>query len=109
MTSPSATSDRGPAKYVLSRDGAHRVGFITGSSDTYCAGCDRLRATSDGVLRPCLATNDGVDASDALGPDAPPGAVRERLRAAWAMKPDARWKGCTEVTAREVSMRGTGG
>lgn len=106
---PLRDDDRGPAKYVRSRDGAHRVGFITGSSDTYCAGCDRLRATSDGMLRPCLATNDGVDAADALGPDAPPGAVRERLRAAWAMKPDARWKGCTEVTAREVSMRGTGG
>jgi cyclic pyranopterin phosphate synthase len=106
---PQRDEDRGPAKYARSRDGRHRVGFITGSSDTYCAGCDRLRATSDGVLRPCLATNDGVDASDALGPDAPTGAVRERLREAWAMKPDAQWKGCTEVTAREVSMRGTGG
>jgi cyclic pyranopterin phosphate synthase len=106
---PQRDEDRGPAKYAHARDGAHRVGFITGSSDTYCAGCDRLRATSDGVLRPCLATNDGVDASDVLCPDAPPGAVRERLHAAWALKPDARWKGCTEVTAREVSMRGTGG
>lgn len=101
--------DRGPARYVRSRDGARRVGFISGSSDTYCAGCDRLRATSDGVLRPCLATNDGVDAADALRPDAAPDAVAARLREAWAMKPDASWKGCTEVTARAVSMRGTGG
>ena len=85
------------------------MGFISGSSDTYCAGCDRLRATSDGVLRPCLATNDGVDASDALTPGAREDAVRERLQEVWAMKPDARWKGCTEVTARSVSMRGTGG
>lgn len=106
---PRRESDRGPAHYITARDGRHRVGFISGSSDTYCAGCDRLRATSDGVLRPCLATNDGVDARDALGADAPAGAVRERLREAWAMKPDARWKGCTEVTARSVSMRGTGG
>lgn len=104
-----ADHDRGPARYVESRDGRHRVGFISGSSDTYCAGCDRLRATSDGVLRPCLATNDGVDASDVLHADAASDGVRSRLHEAWAMKPDARWKGCTEVTARAVSMRGTGG
>jgi cyclic pyranopterin phosphate synthase len=102
--------DRGPSKYVMARDGsAHRVGFITGSTDTYCGGCDRLRATSDGVLRPCLSTNDGVDVSDVLRGDDAPEAVAEGLRAAWAMKPDAQWKGCTEETARSVNMRATGG
>jgi cyclic pyranopterin phosphate synthase len=102
--------DRGPSKYVPARDGsARRVGFITGSSDTYCEGCDRLRVTSDGVLRPCLATNDGVDVADDLrqGADAP--RIAERLRQAWTMKPDGRWKGCTEETARTVNMRATGG
>jgi cyclic pyranopterin phosphate synthase len=103
-------ADRGPSKYLAARDGSgRRVGFITGSSDTYCAGCDRLRATSDGVLRPCLATNDGVDVSDALHDGADADAVAERLRDAWAMKPDGQWKGCTEDTARAVNMRATGG
>lgn len=104
------TPDRGPAKYVFAADGSGRcVGFITGSSDTYCEGCDRLRATSDGVLRPCLATNDGVDVSDDLRAGAAPDVLARRLHDAWAMKPDARWKGCTEHTAQRVSMRATGG
>jgi cyclic pyranopterin phosphate synthase len=61
------------------------------------------------VLRPCLATNDGVDVSDALREGADAGAVAESLREAWAMKPDGQWKGCTEETARSVNMRATGG
>jgi cyclic pyranopterin phosphate synthase len=105
--------DRGPAKYVRSRDGAHRIGFITGTTDTFCGDCDRLRATSDGVLRPCLSRNDGVPVADVLDPAATPeardAAVAERLVAAWSMKPDGNWKGCTEETAADVSMRATGG
>lgn len=105
-----ADPDRGPAKYTAARDGSgRRVGFITGSTDTYCAGCDRLRATSDGVLRPCLSTNEGVGVADALREGAGPEVLIARLQAAWAMKPDGQWQGCTEETAREVSMRATGG
>jgi GTP 3',8-cyclase len=102
--------DRGPAKYVRARhDSRLRVGFITGTTDTYCAGCDRLRVASDGVLRPCLAKNDGVSAaSEARAHD--PAAVAEALREAWMLKPDGeRFKGCTEESAAKVSIRSIGG
>lgn len=109
-THGAADPDRGPAKYVAARDGSgRRVGFITGTTDTYCDGCDRLRATSDGVLRPCLSTNDGVSVVEDLREGAGAEVVGERLREAWALKPDGSWKGCTEETARTVSMRATGG
>jgi cyclic pyranopterin phosphate synthase len=101
---------RGPAKYVRAqRDPALRVGFITGSTDTYCDACDRLRVTADGTLRPCLATTDGVAArSEAERGDLD--ALARAVDEAWAMKPDGRtWKGCTEATAADVSMRATGG
>lgn len=102
--------DRGPAKYVRAlRDPRLRVGFITGTSDTFCAACDRLRVTADGTLRPCLATNDGVSgrAAAEAGESSAVGAI---LRQAWEKKPDGdAWKGCTEETAREVSIRATGG
>ncbi|RYE79269.1 MAG: hypothetical protein EOO74_03975, partial [Myxococcales bacterium] len=57
----SATAVATPAASPA-RAGGGRVGFISGTSDTYCGDCDRLRVASDGVLRPCLATNDGVEA-----------------------------------------------
>ena len=104
--------DRGPARYVRARSeaGSHRkVGFITGSSDTFCDACDRLRATSDGALRPCLATNDSVDVSAAIR-QGDLTAIGRGLDAAWEQKPDgAVWKGCTEASAAEVDMRATGG
>ena len=106
----SRPNDRGPARYARARDGSGReVGFITGTSDTFCDGCDRLRATSDGALRPCLATNDRVDATSAIHAGDVEG-IAHALDEAWAMKPDGdTWKGCTEATAARVSMRGTGG
>jgi cyclic pyranopterin phosphate synthase len=103
-------ANRGPAKYVRSRlDPRRRVGFITGTTDTYCSACDRLRVASDGTLRPCLATNDGV----ATLPLAEAGDIEGIVRAideAWSLKPDGRaWKGCTEPSAASVSIRAIGG
>ncbi len=102
--------DRGPAKYVhLRADSRRRVGFITGTTDTYCGSCDRLRVASDGMIRPCLATSDGVAAMPhAVAGDV--GGVVDAIAQAWSLKPDGEtWKGCTEPTAAEVSMRAIGG
>lgn len=107
---PTTEPDRGPARYLRARrDPSLRVGFISGTSDTYCATCDRLRVSSSGVLRPCLATDEGVDASDAAEQgDAE--RVPDLLAEAWAKKPDGRsFKGCTEPSAARVSMRAIGG
>jgi cyclic pyranopterin phosphate synthase len=102
--------DRGPARYVgaLGAYAGKRIGFITGSSDTFCEGCDRLRVTSIGGLRPCLATSDEVSLRPAL--DGGLLTVGDALADAWAMKPDgSAWRGCTEESAATVNMRATGG
>ena len=102
--------DRGPARYVRSRtDPRKRIGFITGTTDTYCAGCDRLRVAADGTLRPCLAKNDGVSAADdAARGDA--AGVTARLVEAWRAKPDGdTFRGCSEPSAAGVSIRKIGG
>jgi cyclic pyranopterin phosphate synthase len=102
--------DRGPARYVTARhDPRLRVGFISGTSDTFCAGCDRLRVAADGFVRPCLSKNDGTSARLAAeAGDA--GAIAAAVGRAWELKPDGlSWKGCTEETARLVSMRAVGG
>jgi cyclic pyranopterin phosphate synthase len=102
--------DRGPAKYLVSRhDPSLRVGFITGTTDTFCDSCDRLRVSASGKLRPCLATDVGVAAAD-IARTGTPADVARTVAQAWALKPDGRaWKGCTEETAKDVSMRAIGG
>lgn len=102
--------DRGPARYVVARrDPTLRVGFITGTTDTFCEDCDRLRVAADGFVRACLARDEGeaaaapARAGDARG-------VASTIAAAWSQKPDGVvWKGCTEDSARAVSMRAVGG
>jgi GTP 3',8-cyclase len=103
-------TDRGPARYVASKtDRTKKVGFITGTSDTYCKGCDRLRVASDGMLRPCLATNDGLSAAQ-IARAGNVDDVANAIARAWTMKPDGDiFKGCTEKSASEVSIRGIGG
>ena len=102
--------DRGPARYVGASDGSGRaIGFITGSSESFCDGCDRLRVTSAGELRACLATCDAVDVRGAIEAS-DEGAILEGLESAWARKPDGLvWRGCAEASAATVSMRATGG
>jgi cyclic pyranopterin phosphate synthase len=107
---PERERDRGPARYVAGReDRALRVGFISGTSDTYCKGCDRLRVASDGTLRPCLATEDGLSA-EALARAGDAEGVARAVGEAWKMKPDGEvFRGCTEESASRVSIRAIGG
>jgi len=107
---PVHEADRGPARYLFARhDPAKKVGFITGTSDTYCKGCDRLRVAADGTLRPCLATNDGLSAAHVAREGDTRGVARA-VAEVWERKPDGEvWKGCTEPDAADVSMRGIGG
>jgi cyclic pyranopterin phosphate synthase len=102
--------ERGPAKYVTSRnDPGLRVGFITGTTDTYCDGCDRLRISAAGVVRPCLASDAGVALEStelAVAPDV----LSDVVERAWALKPDGkRFGGCTDPGAARLSMRAIGG
>jgi len=49
----------GPARYYQVKDKHNQgllVGFITPRSCPFCGQCNRLRLTSDGKLRPCLAS-----------------------------------------------------
>jgi cyclic pyranopterin phosphate synthase len=51
----------GPARYYR-LPGAHgTVGFITPLSEHFCYGCNRLRLTADGHLRPCLLSDYEID------------------------------------------------
>jgi cyclic pyranopterin phosphate synthase len=105
-----ADPHRGPAKYVSSRhDQRLRVGFITGTTDTYCDTCDRMRVGADGFLRPCLAKGDGVSAAFAAR-TGNVSSVAHTVHEAWSLKPDGQtFKGCTEKSAADLSIRAIGG
>ena len=44
----------GPARLVTFPGFAGRVGFISAVSQPFCEGCNRIRITPEGVVKPCL-------------------------------------------------------
>lgn len=51
----------GPASYLAFGGFKGKVGFISPLSHAFCERCNRLRLTSDGKLRLCLASGDNLD------------------------------------------------
>ncbi len=51
----------GPAKVFTFPGAKGRIGFIGAMSEPFCRGCNRLRLTPEGKLRPCLFSDREID------------------------------------------------
>jgi cyclic pyranopterin phosphate synthase len=71
----------GPAKtFRLARaDAIGRIGFISAMSAPFCATCNRLRLTADGVLRSCLFDGGELDVRPILRDGSRTAASRQQL------------------------------
>ncbi len=97
---PRRTKEAGPARYLPAADGSgRRVGFIGAKSEAFCQGCNRMRISAQGDLRPCLADRRAVNLRDPLRA----GASDRELRwlAHWALGGKAEGHRFTDPTARE--------
>jgi cyclic pyranopterin phosphate synthase len=56
----------GPARYFRFKGAQGTVGVISPLSHMFCADCNRLRLTADGQVRPCLFSDDELDARRVL-------------------------------------------
>jgi len=56
----------GPARYLRFEGGQGTIGVISPLSHHFCSECNRLRLTSDGMLRPCLFSDKEIDVRTAL-------------------------------------------
>lgn len=56
----------GPASYYSAPKFSGSVGLIEAVSHSFCSGCNRIRLTCDGQLKPCLCYKDSLDLAPAL-------------------------------------------
>jgi cyclic pyranopterin phosphate synthase len=56
----------GPAFYIKIEGIKGRVGFIGAVSRRFCENCNRIRLTSDGVVKSCLCYEGGLSVKDAV-------------------------------------------
>src|SRR5919199_540532 len=76
-----------PSRPFRLKNGKGTIGFISSVSAPFCAGCDRVRLTSDGKLRLCLLRDDEVDLLTPLRAGASDDELRELISRAVYDKP----------------------
>lgn len=78
----------GPARYLGSTDGRFSVGFITPLSQHFCATCNRVRLTVDGVLHLCLGQEERVDFRELMRAGASDADLVDAILRAIDLKPE---------------------
>lgn len=89
----------GPACYEASRGLTGRIGWISAVSHSFCNGCNRVRLTSTGLLKPCLCYGEGADLRAILRGDDPQ-QLEQVMAAAIFNKPRAHCFTGGEITER---------
>ncbi len=104
-----AVHGNGPAVYFRVPGWKGSIGFISAIHGRFCDGCNRVRVTSMGRIKPCLCYEETAD----LMPLLRGGASRERLRAALEQaiykKPKQHCFEETESITEKAIMAGIGG
>ena len=77
----------GPAVYYTVPGWQGSIGFIAAVHGKFCASCNRVRLTSQGFLRPCLASEAGCDLRALLRSGASDAALLQTIRETIWAKP----------------------
>lgn len=85
---PAEVRTNGPARSYRIPGALGSVGFISQISNDLCAGCNRLRLTHDGHLRPCLLSDGELDLRTPLRLGATDDDLRDLFRHVVARKPE---------------------
>ena len=89
LTTVEAAPHGGPAKTVTSPGWKGSVSFISPISDrAFCTRCNRVRLTSEGLLRGCLLNENEIDFREALRQGIDDDALAALFRKAVGLKPE---------------------
>ncbi len=98
----------GPARYYRLPGVQGTIGFIAPLSECFCEGCNRLRLTADGRLRPCLLSDEEIDIRTPLRRGATLAELREIISQGAHMKPQGH-RLAERVWPQERTMSEIGG
>ena len=82
-----AADPSAPARLYAPAKAPGAIGFISAVSAHFCSGCNRLRLTADGKLKPCLLTDREINLREPLRTGASDQELRELFLAAAGHKP----------------------
>lgn len=93
----------GPARYYRSAALRVRVGVISAMSHAFCSGCNRVRLTSTGELKPCLCYGGGTDLRRMLRNGSSDEEIRQAMARCILEKPEAH---CFQTAGGPTEGRG---
>lgn len=99
----------GPAVYYEFAEGKGCIGFISAVHHQFCGECNRIRLTSDGYLKLCLAHEDGVSLRDAIRSGMEDEGLQALMEETIYRKPECHGFGETGGTETCVNMNRIGG
>ena len=99
----------GPARYYASTKLNGCIGLIEAVSHAFCEGCNRVRLTSTGLLKPCLCYEQGTDLGPLLRGGADDAALRAAIEQTVQSKPAAHCFAEQQAVTERKSMNQIGG
>jgi len=78
----------GPARYYRLSGAKGTIGLISPITEPFCSNCNRIRLASDGQLRPCLLSDDGIDLKGPLRNNASVQELKHLILRVVASKPE---------------------
>lgn len=93
----------GPSRYWEFDGFQGKIGFISAVSHKFCAGCNRIRLTSDGFLKTCLQYDEGENLKTILRNGGDDAALTAAIKKAVEHKPMGHNFGQTEAFAGRES------
>lgn len=99
----------GPAEYYRSKELKGSIGMIHAVSNPFCENCNRVRLTSQGILKPCLCYEAGIDLKKILREGMGEQALYQAFRNAMTTKPEAHCFSHIEDITEHKGMSEIGG
>jgi len=96
----------GPARYYTTNVFPGRIGMINAISHEFCDECNKIRLTSEGRLKLCLAFNEGISLKDAMRGGAADDELAGMISRAVKDKPEMHGFGKGAVNERMHSIGG---
>lgn len=108
VTLTKQTMGNGPAVYYSFSDNQGCIGFISAVHHQFCSSCNRVRLTSDGYLKLCLAQEAGISLRDVMRQGITDGDLSETVKQIILQKPVSHQFG-SGVRQPELTMNRIGG
>ena len=96
----------GPSRYMQIVGSDSKVGFISPMSNNFCASCNRVRVTAEGLLLLCLGNEHSLDLREIVRTN--PNDLREAIVASMQRKPERHYFDPNDITITR-HMSATGG